>query len=314
MKILRKGLIQTVNGGRAAPVKEGAIRIPVTREVLVGFRPLCLVIAAAAVMLPRHDCMAIPAIVNLGTDSSFAILAGSGITDTGPTTIIGDIGSYPTTSITGLANISLTGANQSLNSSVMITAQSDLTTAFNDAAGRTPGVTYTGGSDIGGLTLTSGVYFDSSVLAITGTLTLNAQGNSDAVFIFQVGSALNTATGSKVLLENGAQACHVFWEVGSSATLETTTEFVGNILAKTSITLDTGATVDGRLLAENGAVTLDSNTITEAICNDTIPTGTGTGGTAVPDAGNTLPLLGCALAALLAFRPRVDNRCQAIAR
>jgi hypothetical protein len=258
--------------------------------------------AIGAIFL-QYSASAIPSTVNLGTSASFAVLAGSGITVTGPTTIVGDIGSYPTTSVTGLGNVTLTGANQSLNTGVMQAAKADLSTAYNDAAGRAPNATYAGGADLGGLTLGSGVYMDASSLFLTGTLTLDAKGNPDAVWIFQIGSTLITASGSQVDLIGGAQACHVFWQVGSSATLGTTTDFSGNILAFTSITAGTGATVDGRLLAENGAVTLDNNTITEAICNSTTAS--------VPDTGSTLLLLSSGLASLFAFGRRFVSQARA---
>ena len=185
----------------------------------------------------------------------------------------------------------------------MLTAKSDLVTAYNDAAGRPYDTLYGGGYDLGGQTLVSGVYHDDSSFFLTGTLTLDAQNNPDSVWIFQAGSTLITAAGisstspgSEVALINGAQACHVFWQVGSSATLGTYSDFVGNILALTDITLNTGATVDGRVLARNGAVTLDNNTITKAVCANR-----------VPDAGSTLALLGFGVASLLAFRRQFSS-------
>ena len=201
--------------------------------------------------------------VNLGTANSFAVLAGAGITNTGPTTITGDVGTFPTTSETGFGSVTLIGTNHG-GDAVTQQAKTDLITAYNDAAGRLPATAVAG--DLGGLTLVPGVYKSTSSLGITGTLTLDAQGAPNAVFIFQIGSTLITASGSNVNLINGAQACNVFWQVGSSATLGTNSTFTGNILALTSITATTGATVNGRLLARNGAVTLDTNTITIAIC------------------------------------------------
>jgi Ice-binding-like len=250
---------------------------------------------ALAVTFLHQSAMAIPATVDLGSDSSFAVLAGSGITVAGAvnsTTINGDIGTFPTTSITGLANVILNGANQAGNS-VTQNAQNNLVSAFNDAAGRAATMTYAPVSDLGGLTLTSGVYKDPTSFGLSGTLTLNGQGNPNTVFIIQAGSTLITASGSSVVLINGAQACHVFWEVGSSATLGTDSDFVGNILASASITADTGATVDGRLLAETGAVTLDNNTITEAVCSPAA---------GVPDTASTLLLLGSGLVTLFVFK------------
>jgi hypothetical protein len=139
-------------------------------------------------------------------------------------------------------------------------AQTDVTAAYNNLAGQacSPGNVLTG-IDLGGLTLTPGVYCFSTSAQLTGTLTLDAQGNSGAVFVFQIASTLTTASGSRVLLTNGGSACNVFWQVGSSATLGTTTSFAGNILALASITLNTGAVAPGRALARTGAVTLDTN-------------------------------------------------------
>ncbi|MDO8724684.1 MAG: ice-binding family protein [Candidatus Methanoperedens sp.] len=213
--------------------------------------------------------------VDLGTADSFVILGGSGITNTGPTTINGDVGTFPTTTETGFGSVTLAGMNHA-GDAVTQGAKIDLTTAYGDAAGRTGAITIAGG-ELGGRTLIPGVYKDDGApasLAITGTLTLDALGDSTAVFIFQSASTLTTASGSKVSLVNGAQPCNVFWQVGSSATLGTTTDFVGNILASESITLTTGATISGRALARNGAVTMDSNTITASACGvpSTVPT------------------------------------------
>jgi len=202
--------------------------------------------------------------VSLGTADSFAILAGSTITNTGPSVVTGDMGLNPGSSITGFPPATLIGT-QYANNATAAQAQLDLTTAYNNAAGQgcTQDLT---GQDLGGLTLTPGVYcFDTSA-QLTGTLTLDGQNNADSVFIFKTGSTLTTATGSSVALINDVQACNVFWQIGSSATLGVNTAFKGNILALTSITFDTGASLDGRALARNGAVTLDTNTVTKATC------------------------------------------------
>jgi hypothetical protein len=143
-------------------------------------------------------------------------------------------------------------------------AQADLTTAYDDAAGRAPTASIAG--DLGGLTLLPGVYKASSSIGLTGTVTLDAQGDPNAVFVFQIGSTLTTASASVVSLINSAAACNVFWQVGSSATLGTGSTMSGSILALTSITATTDVTVDGRLLARNGAVTLDANAITDSTC------------------------------------------------
>lgn len=206
--------------------------------------------------------------VPLGTAGSFAVLAGAGITDTGPTTITGDIGTFPTTTITGAAGIVVHGTNHR-GDAVTQGAKNALVTAYNTAAGEGPPATAP--SNLGGRTLRAGVYRASSSMALTGALTLDAAGNPDAVFVFQAGSTLTTASASRVVLVNGAQACHVFWQVGTSATLGTTTRFRGNLLATSSITLTTGATVEGRVLARNGAVTMDTNVITRPACTAPVP-------------------------------------------
>lgn len=224
------------------------------------------IILGLMALLPLNWASAQPTTINLGTADSFSVLAGSGITITGPTTITGDIGTYPTPAITGLGNLTLTGTNHG-NDAVTQIAKTDLVTAYNDAAGRAPDVFYSGGFDLVGLTLSSGVYNNASSFFLSGTLTLDAQGNPDAVWIFQAGSSLVTSSGSGVNLINGAEACRVFWQVGSSATLGTNSDFTGTILALTSITLTTGAHVDGRALARNGAVTMDTNSFALPDCS-----------------------------------------------
>jgi hypothetical protein len=228
--------------------------------------------------------------VGLGTADNFAVLAGSGVTNTGPSVINGDLGSSPTPSVTGFGgapNGTVNGSTHQADASAA-QAQADLTTAYNNAAGQGPVSTVA--TELGGQTLTPGVYDSlSGTFGITGTLTLNAKGNPNAVFIFKTASTLISASASQVRLINGAQPCHLFWQVGSSATLGTSSTFVGNILALQSISLDSGVTVDGRLLARNGAVTLINDTITRAQC----ATGGGAGGggkptvqiTGVPGAG-----------------------------
>jgi hypothetical protein len=201
-----------------------------------------------------------PAAVVVGLASSFEVLAGSAITNTGATQVSGDVGVSPGTSITGFGPpASISGAFHSADF-VAANAQTALTVAYTDAQSRTGAVTMAG--DIGGSTLTPGVYNSASSVAITGTLVLDAQGNPDAAWIFQIGSTLTTAvSNSDILLVNGAQAENVFWAVGSSATLNGGTNFVGTIMAQASITVGAGVNVNGRLLAQTGAVTLDADTI-----------------------------------------------------
>ena len=221
-------------------------------------RGSALAVAAAALIgLPSGASAA--TLVPLGTAANFAVLAASTITNTGATTINGDLGLSPGTSVTGFPPGQVNGTVYTADA-VAVQAQNDLTTAYNDAA--TQPVTATIGTELGGTTETPGVYNSAAgTFGITGTLTLDAQGNPNAVFIFQAASTLITASASNVVLVNGAQASNVFWVVGSSATLGTSSTLQGNILALTSITVTTGTTIDGRALARNGAVTLDTNTI-----------------------------------------------------
>jgi len=198
--------------------------------------------------------------VQLFTGGGFAVLSGAGITVTGPTTITGDIGSFPTPTITGFENVTQDGVNHT-GDAVSQQARIDLITAYDDASGRTPNTVYSPIFDLGGLTLTSGVYNDPSSFFITGILTLDAGGDPGAVWIFQAGSTLITAENSSVALVGGALAANVFWQVGSSATLGAGTDFSGNILALQSVTLNADASVVGRVSTQNGAVTLDNNTI-----------------------------------------------------
>jgi len=224
-------------------------------------------LSAALLILPGTSFAAQPT-VYLGTTSSFAILSGQAITNTGQTTIGGnaggDVGVYPGNSLTGWGTVTQSGATH-LADAVATQAQTDLTTAYNDAAGRTPATTVP--TELGNTTLTPGVYTSQSgTFEITGTLTLDAQGDPNAVFIFQTGSTLVTASNSNINLVNSTLPCRVFWKVGSSATLGTDSHFVGHLFALTSITATTGATVHGQLLARNGSVTLDTNTITNDLC------------------------------------------------
>ena len=215
-------------------------------------------IALAALVLSASP---VQAQISLGSASNFGVLGGSTVTNTGPSVVNGELGVSPGSAVTGFPPGVVVGGTIHLADAVALQAQNDLTTAYNAAAGTACNVDLTG-QDLGGLTLTPGVYCFSSTAQLTGTLTLNALGNPNALFLFKIGSALTTASGSSVQVINGGSTCNVFWQVGSSATLGTGTNFVGNILALSSITLTTGASVSGRLLARNGAVTLDSNTVT----------------------------------------------------
>jgi len=224
--------------------------------------------------------------VGLGTDGAFAVLAGQTVTNTGPSTINGNLGVSPGAAITGFPPGTVNGTIHAADA-VAGQAQQDLTTAYNSAAGRTPFTAVP--ADLTGLTLTPGVYNNASALSLTGALTLDAQGNPDAVFIFQAGSTLITGSGSTVNLINGAQPCNVFWQVGSSATLGTTSSFAGNILALTSISMYNGVTVAGRALARNGSVTLINDTVTAANCStpSTTPTSGSTGSSGSSGSGTS---------------------------
>jgi hypothetical protein len=223
-------------------------------------------------MLFASSAFGAPATVGLGSAASFSVLAGSTVTNTGPTTMFGDLGLSPGSSVTGAPHV--LGATH-VDDAVAIGAKSALTTAYNDAASRpTEG---SAGTDLSGQTFTAGVRTaSSSLLLSSGSVTLDAQGDPNAVFIFQVGSTLITGSNTSVQLINGAQACNVFWQVGSSATLGTGTRFVGTIMAAETITANTAATIHGRLLAQTAAVNLDTNTITTSNCASS-ETGSGGG-------------------------------------
>ena len=194
--------------------------------------------------------------------SSFSVLGGSTVTNTAtPTVVNGNLGVSPGTAVTGFPPGIVTGGSIHAADAIAGQAQAGLTTLYNQLAGMTCNTSLTG-QDLGGLTLTPGVYCFSTSAQLTGTLTLDAQGNPNAVFVIQIGSTLTTATASSVVLINSASSCGVFWQVGSSATLGTATSLAGSIVALASITLNTGASVAGRTLAQNGAVTLDNSHVT----------------------------------------------------
>ena len=211
----------------------------------------------------------------LGTAANFAVLAGSTTTNTGPTVISGGLGLFPGTAVTGYPPGHATVTHKT--DAVARRAKDALVTAYNDLASWRPTRSLTG-KDLGGLTLTPGVYTFSSSAQLTGTLTLSGNG----IFIFRTGSSLTTGSNSRVVVTNGANGCGVYWKVGSSATLGSGTQFKGTIVALTSITMVTGATIlPGRALARNGAVTLDSNRISMPTggCSATGSTTTSTGTT-----------------------------------
>lgn len=250
---------------------------------------------------PSHAALAAPSV---GSAQSFAVLAGSTVTNTGPTTVAGNLGVDPGQAVTGFPPGLLMGGVIHAGDAVSLQAQSDVTKAYDVLAGA-PCDLDLSGKDLGGLTLTPGVYCFSSSAQLTGALTLDAEGNRDAVFLFQIGTTLTTASNASVRVTNGGLECNVMWQVGSSATLGTTTAFIGDLLALASITVTTGARVSGRVLARNGAVTLDTNVLSAASCGPALDSGGGP----VADLGSAPAVvdLGSAPALDLATSPPVSQ-------
>jgi hypothetical protein len=253
-----------------------------------------------SIFLLSAVCAFAQANVPLGTAANFGVLAGSTVTNTGPTPIAGSVGVSPGTSITGFPPGTVIDGAIHAGDATAASAQTALTTAYNNAMTQTPTRVLTG-VNLGGLVLGPGVYFFSTSAQLTGTLTLSGAG----FYIFQIGSTLTTASGAVVRAINGADAADIFWQVGSSATLGTGTTFIGNILAQASITVTTGVIMGGRLLARTGAVTLDSDTVTYP---PAIPPG-GVGGSPLPTATPApsswiLVLIGLACATLYQTRQR----------
>jgi hypothetical protein len=216
-------------------------------------------LAASIVMIWPATALAATTDPLLGTSGNYAVLASSTITDAGASWITGKLALSPGTSVTGFPPATV--GTQDIANGAALQARSDATTAYNNAAGETPFSSLPSPGDIGGQTLVPGIYRFSSSVGLTGTVTLNGGG----IYIFQIGSTLTTASSSRVLLINGAQPCDIFWQVGSSATIGGATAFVGTILANTSITMVTAATLNGRALAGlgpgGGALSLHTNRI-----------------------------------------------------
>ena len=247
---------------------------------------------AAAMVLLVVTATPAAAQVNLGTAANFGALAGSTVTNTGSSIVNGNVGVSAGSAVTGFPPGVVVGGTIHNNDATAIQAQVDLGTAYASILPM-PCTQDLSGIDLGGLTKTAGTYCYTSSAQLTGTLTLDAQGNPNAVFIFKIGTTLTTASASRVLVINGGSSCNVFWQVGSSATLGTTTSFAGNILAQASITLNTGATLSGRALARVGAVTLGTNNVTACAI------GGGAGGPSIPALSDgLLLLLGAVIAAV----------------
>jgi Ice-binding-like len=262
----------------AVPTQEDYMSNPLDftrgRVALIGIA-LCFVFTAIMVAIP---IAANAAPVGLATAQPFVVLGGAGVTNTGPSVLNGDLGVTPGTSLSGFGAPAVVNGATHDNDAVAAQAQADLTTAYNVAAGQpiAPGNDLTG-VDLGGLTLSPGAYGYSTSAELTGQLTLDAHGDPSAQFVFVIGSTLTTASASSVVLTNGASPCNVFWKIGSSATFGSGTAFQGNVMALTSISLNSGVTVLGRALARNGEVTLINDVLTQPGCateTSTTPTET----------------------------------------
>ena len=294
------------------------------------FASLLLVLLLTVMTMAPVTASAAETTVNLRSTSTFAILAGTEVTNTGATTITGglpegggNVGVHDGTSFTGQSTVVMTGWNVYLSdiAGVALQAKNDLILAYDDAASRTPTTTFVeSDNQLGGKTLTAGVYrfghADTANLTAGSPLILDAEGDPNAVFIFQATSDLVTASGSVIELRNGARYCRVFWQVASSATLGTNSTFKGHIFALTSITASTGATIQGQLLARNGAVVLQANTITNGLCetiassSSSSSSSSSTGGT-LPDTSTpwyTLLLVGAVIAFIGAYALKRKNR------
>jgi type VI secretion system secreted protein VgrG len=234
----------------------------------------------------------------LGTADSFAVLGASTVTNTGPTVLSGNLGVYPGTAITGFPPGIVINGSTYAGTATAMTAQADALNGYTYLAGLAPTQVLTG-QDLGGLVLAPGVYFFASSAQLTGPLTLDFGGVNDANIVFQIGSTLTTASGSTVSVINQGLNDNVYYQIGSSATLGTNSLFAGDILANTSITLTTGVDIScGAAIALNGAVTLDSNKVTNCSSTGSNVTPVGSGGTGpiapTPEPGS-LVLLGTSL-------------------
>lgn len=250
-------------------------------------------IALAVVVVFALPAAAQAAPVDLGTASPFVVLGGTTVTNTGPSVLNGDLGVSPGTELEGFGPAVVNGATHATDE-VAAKAQLDLTTAYNVAAGE-PVLPQNdlSNTNLGERKLSPGVYRYNAAALLTGALTLDAEGDPNALFVFKVGSQLTTESASSVVLVNGASPCNVYWQIGSSAVIGTTTAFQGNLMALTSISLKTGATVLGRMLARNGQVSLEDNVLSRPLCatgsttppSEEAPGGSGTTGSAATPSG-----------------------------
>ncbi len=240
--------------------------IPRFRMVVTASLGLVAILLASA---PAFAAVAPP----LGAAQSFAVLGATpNVNNTGPTVVTGDLGVSPAAAVIGFPPGTVIGTIHAADATAA-SAQSANTTAYGVLAGEACNTSFGVPTDLAGMTLAPGVYCFASSAANTGLLQLDAMGNANAVWVFQIASTLITGSASTVSVINGGQACNVFWQVGSSATLGTTTTFVGNILALASVTLQTGASLSGRALAQTGTVTLASNSVSVcSLAGSTAPT------------------------------------------
>lgn len=251
--------------------------------------PVLAIGAVALLAMSETASASIVPTVSLATAANYSVLAGSTVTNTGSSVLAQSVGLFSGTSVTGFPpGIVTPPATIEATTGAAQLAKDDLTAAYVDAAGRPVEMQTT--ADLVGLTLFPGVYAASSKgpLSLSGQLVLDGQGNGSAVFIFQTDSTLTTGSASTIELINGASECNVFWQIGSSATLGSGSVFVGNILALTSVTVNTGVVVHGRALARNGAVTLDSDVFTAPSCTPSTATAAPTTSTTAP--ATTVPV------------------------
>jgi len=233
-------------------------------------------VALAMVVILALPAAAQAAPVDLATAGPFVVLGGTTVTNTGPSVLNGDLGVSPGTELEGFELPAVVNGAKHATDEVAAKAQLDLTNAYDVAAGQSVlPQNDLSGTDLGERKLGPGVYRYNAAALLTGALTLDAEGDPDAEFVFQIGSQLTTESASSIVLVNGASACNVYWQVGSSADIGTTTAFQGNLMALTSISLKDGATVVGRMLARNGQVSLIDNVLSRPLCaTDTPPAGT----------------------------------------